>query len=60
MHINPRTIQIFVMMTGLLIGLVSQAVAQEQELELEPESLKPGDVFSDCDNCPEMVVVPAG
>ena len=26
----------------------------------QPQSVKPGAVFKDCDDCPEMVVIPAG
>ena len=26
----------------------------------EPQVVKPGAVFKDCDDCPEMVVIPAG
>ena len=42
--------------TALLHGL-----AQAQSLSAEQErALKAGDTFRECDNCPEMVVVPAG
>ena len=35
-------------------------LAQKEKAEAEQERLRPGRVFSDCDVCPEMVVVPAG
>jgi formylglycine-generating enzyme required for sulfatase activity len=36
------------------------AVAPPAPLAPPPPQNKPGDTFRDCDNCPEMVVVPAG
>jgi formylglycine-generating enzyme required for sulfatase activity len=42
---------------------LSQEIAAHfvrQELIRKAATLKPSDVFKDCDNCPEMVVVPAG
>jgi formylglycine-generating enzyme required for sulfatase activity len=49
----------------LVVGaeLHSAAIAAGDVLSLSPEresALKPGDVFHECGNCPEMVVVPAG
>jgi len=39
----------------------AQAPLPAQVLSPESErALKPGDSFRECDNCPEMVVVPAG
>jgi formylglycine-generating enzyme required for sulfatase activity len=36
-------------------------VAERDERETEEErSLKPKDVFKECEQCPEMVMVPAG
>jgi formylglycine-generating enzyme required for sulfatase activity len=42
----------------LIIGLMAGA-ASPLSSDLEG-ALKPGDVFAECDGCPEMVVVPAG
>jgi formylglycine-generating enzyme required for sulfatase activity len=42
---------------------VAEAKGDSGVVPLSPErerSLKPKDVFQECDNCPEMVVVPAG
>ncbi len=36
------------------------APAAEQTVQVGGRTLKPGDAFRDCDNCPEMVVIPAG
>ena len=34
--------------------------ASEQTVQVAGRTLKPGDVFRDCETCPEMVVIPAG
>ena len=39
---------------------VRDGAADPASLAPTPPSLSPGDVFSDCDACPQMVVVPAG
>src|SRR5262245_40091568 len=36
------------------------AVFSSVHADAETRSLKPGDSFKECDDCPEMVVVPAG
>jgi formylglycine-generating enzyme required for sulfatase activity len=34
--------------------------AAEQSVQVAGRTLKPGEVFRDCEGCPEMVVIPAG
>ena len=34
--------------------------AAEQSVQVAGRTLKPGDTFRDCEQCPEMVVIPAG
>src|SRR5688572_3055059 len=34
--------------------------ASEQSVQVAGRTLKPGDTFRDCAECPEMVVIPAG
>lgn len=43
----------------LLPGAVPLAVAQSPK-ELATSALEPGELFRDCSDCPEMVVVPSG
>ena len=37
-----------------------EGVVIPKALSSEPQVIKPGAVFKDCDQCPEMVVIPAG
>jgi formylglycine-generating enzyme required for sulfatase activity len=45
---------------GLWASLVSARVAAQPLTADQERGLKPADVFRECDDCPEMVVVPAG
>lgn len=42
------------------INLLSRNAAVDTNLSINPSTLKPGQVFKDCTNCPDLVVVPAG
>jgi len=42
---------IVILGAGIIVAAAGTAVAQ---------SPQPGETFRDCDNCPEMIVVPAG
>jgi formylglycine-generating enzyme required for sulfatase activity len=45
----------------ICVGLSSSHADSATPLTPEREgTLKPGDIFKECDNCPEMVVVPSG
>ena len=37
-----------------------EGVVISKALSTKPQALKPLSVFKDCDECPEMVVIPAG
>src|SRR3972149_3218115 len=56
----------FATMLILALALFGTAAAQAREpapggvATGQPANAKPGQVFKDCDECPEMVVVPAG
>ena len=41
-------------------ALRRQAEAEAERERAEQEAMRPGRVFRDCDECPEMVVIPAG
>jgi formylglycine-generating enzyme required for sulfatase activity len=43
-----------------VVGLLSPSRAPTSLTAAEERALKPKDSFKECDNCPEMVVVPAG
>src|SRR5215831_9017953 len=42
------------------LGFQSSAIAQSPLTAVQEQTLKPLDIFKECDVCPEMVVVPAG
>lgn len=44
----------------LFIGLIAGVMVATEQTASAEEALPPGTVFKDCDQCPEMVVVPAG
>jgi len=39
---------------------INTSVVNAQEIAAAPKSFKTGQVFKDCPNCPELVVIPAG
>ena len=58
----PRFV-LFISALSLLAAFSAPVRAQERVQALAPErerALKPGDSFRECEDCPEMVVVPAG
>src|SRR4051794_1027564 len=47
----------------LVVTVTASALAQGAPAPLSPDqecALRAGDTFKECDNCPEMVVIPAG
>jgi formylglycine-generating enzyme required for sulfatase activity len=57
----PLISALALLMCTLSAPALAQAPSPVQALSPESEhALKPGDSFRECDNCPEMVVVPAG
>src|SRR4051812_28905464 len=44
----------------LSVGLCAPAPAQTPLSAAQERELKPGNVFRECGDCPEMVVIPAG
>ncbi|WP_460019930.1 formylglycine-generating enzyme family protein [Magnetospira thiophila] len=45
---------------GLFFGSILGLLMLQGLKLTEPKIYKPGDVFKDCSDCPEMVVIPAG
>ncbi len=50
--------KIYLVFLFALWGLLASAFAQAQETQVQ--GMIPGKTFRDCDNCPEMVIIPPG
>ena len=56
-NIVRSVVSVVVLMTAIAVGAIAAA---QTATSRKPATLKPGQTFSECRNCPEMVVVPAG
>ncbi len=59
MNLNPTRAIVALLLCALGMFVLIAALANEPPVQ-EPAAGKPGNVFRDCPDCPEMVVIPAG
>lgn len=53
-------VRLCVLIAAIMVQVTSASAQEVAQPSMQEQPLKPKDVFKDCANCPEMVVVPAG
>lgn len=53
-------VRLCVLIAAIIVQVTSASAQEVAQPSMQEQPLKPKDVFKDCANCPEMVVVPAG
>ena len=53
-------VRLCVLIAAIIVQVTSASAQEVAQPSMQEQTLKPKDVFKDCANCPEMVVVPAG